>query len=182
VIGGPQRAAGEKIACSLGAPPIRGARGRNAGAAAGTTARSGGSAAMLPFAIAAETAGAGVRLWQTSLRWAEMLTASAYVVGEREKVIRAAARSPMTADYRELMLMVSEKQHAFSKGHEVLLREWRAWQSHLASGSCDALKGVEAWTRLLDAPGSAMLPSHRAATANAKRLKGKAKSKGKRRK
>jgi hypothetical protein len=139
---------------------------------------------MIPLyaALAMNTAALG--LVRTGLDWSEMLIAAGNVVDKRSRMINSALRSPLTADYRELGKMVPEKVAAFGDAAEILVGAWAKWQKaltaqaqHLASGDAlDCAKTgpdyrlIDAITRVFEAPGEALLPLHRAATENARRL------------
>ena len=136
----------------------------------------------------------GARATQTSLRFAEMMSASSEVINTRCGTIANAMRDPLNGDYRELERMVPEKVEAFSRAGAVMWTDvgalqagaFAAWSQGAAlmlSGRPSTMaEAATAWTRSaamiersLDMGGKALAPIHRQATANARRLRGKRK-------
>jgi len=124
---------------------------------------------------------------------AELALASMAVVGARTPLIASAAREPAKGDYAELTRMVVEKPLAFAKGAPAGAPAWAAMtaetQRYLAQAwntprlgafpAMDAtLAAMAFWGRMASLSltwQTAMLaPVHAAATANARRLGGKA--------
>lgn len=118
----------------------------------------------------------------------ETLTAAHQVVGHRTKTIEAAAQNPLSADYPELIRMVSEKSAAFAASSWSMMRDWVAMQADLGAqasalgkvmmGEMPSPKAAQAMMSRGQRLGSAavassiraMRPVHSAATANARRL------------
>jgi hypothetical protein len=130
---------------------------------------------MFGFYAAMKMNEAALDFWTTGLRSAETLVAADAVVRTRSRMIERAARSPLTGNYRELSRMVPEKVAAFGEAGGLLAAEWQAWQKEAAalagsSGIDAAMRWTDAVTRLWAAPGLAMRPVHKQATANARRL------------
>lgn len=92
--------------------------------------------------------------WQLSLRTWEMLLASAQVIGLRSARIAQAGASPNARDRREFSRMVSEKGQA-------------AQRSALAMMTQLPGTWTQSWLRTWQA---GLMPVHRAATANSRRL------------
>lgn len=91
----------------------------------------------------------GMRMANLSLRWAEMMTASAFVMNRRAQLMLSAAEDPQKANLTELGRMVPEKADAF-------------YRAFAAMGQ--ATDPVDAMERF-------MKPVHKRAVANAKRLR-----------
>ena len=140
---------------------------------------------MIPLYAALAVNRAALGFVRTSLDWSEMLIASGRVVDTRSRMINSAVQSPLTADHKELRKMVSEKVAAFGDAAGILVHAWAEWQKavtsraqYFASGEASSSdeKGsdfrlVDAFSRLCEAPGEALMPLHRAATENARRLR-----------
>lgn len=141
---------------------------------------------------------AGFGMFEASMKFSEMLLASHSVIGKRVALIKEAASDPLSADYAELGRMVPEKMAAFTRSGAALAEEWRKvhgdlfdqWREFGAlmsgvptMGQLDAFgrrsskRGTRAMVRSMGAGALALEPVHRAATANARRLK---RSRGKR--
>jgi hypothetical protein len=124
---------------------------------------------------------------------AELAMASLSVVNARTPMIALALRDPMRGDYGELTRMVSEKPLAFAKGaaasgpawlamaaesNRYLAQAWKTPTFGLAPTLNASLGAMAFWGRMMSlgvAWQSAMLtPVHAVATANARRLSGKA--------
>jgi hypothetical protein len=101
------------------------------------------------FAMMTQATHDAFRFWQ---RAAETMTASAYVIDKRSRMMTT-GRVPTAADMAELGMMVSEKLTAFGLAHLALT------QSMLAGTAAS-------W----GAAGEALAPIHARATANARRL------------
>jgi hypothetical protein len=121
---------------------------------------------------------AALGLFATGLRSAELMMAADSVIRSRNKMIEAASRAPLSGNYRELSRMVPEKVAAFGAAGDVLAAEWRAWQEEMTAlaaisgpGIDSVFRWTDAVTRLWAAPGAAMRPIHKTATANARRLR-----------
>ncbi|PSJ43089.1 hypothetical protein [Allosphingosinicella deserti] len=132
---------------------------------------------MLPFYTALKLNEAALDLFATGLRSAELMLASDAVIRSRGRMMGAAARAPLDGDYRELSRMVPEKVAAFGKAGDVLAAEWQVWQKEVAVLAATTeptvdtfMRWTDAMTRLWAAPGAAMRPIHKTATANARRL------------
>lgn len=142
----------------------------------------------------AELMKAGYGMVSTSLQASEMMVASGSVIGARMTIMGDAARRPLEADYAEIGSMVLEKAVAVSKVNQALVAQWSAMlrdaseqADHLGAlvlrgrplGAGDLSGLAERWlahgtrmmTRTMDAGGLALAPMHKAATANARRLK-----------
>jgi len=133
-------------------------------------------------------------LWPLSLMRAhfdylEMVLGAQAVVGARLPLIASALQSPLTADYRELTRMVTEKSDAYRLSHAAFASAGRIIQAASEANARDlgALSGgtmlsAAQWqamiTRSLKAgaafarlPGAALAPVHGRVRANAKRLR-----------
>jgi hypothetical protein len=129
-------------------------------------------------------------MFRAATRLYETAAASAQVIAHRKGVIETAARDPMAGDYRELSLMVTEKLAAFSEAGTRLSQGWWSAQLDMAAqfqqlgalmlrgrpasaADFEAVqrKGTRTASRALTAAGEAIVPIHKAATANARRLK-----------
>jgi hypothetical protein len=121
---------------------------------------------------------AALGLFKTNLKCSEMLIAAGSVVDKRSRMINSAIRSPLTADYRELGRMVPEKVSAFGDAAEIMIDAWAKWQRAVTGHAqdvycgkaCSAYTWVDTVSRACEAPGEAMMPLHKAATDNARRL------------
>ena len=91
----------------------------------------------------------GLRTANLSLAWAEMLTASAYVLYRRSEVLMGAAANPGGADLAEIGRMVPEKADAFYR----------------------AFSGMGRARDPLEAAESFIAPIHHRAVGNARRLR-----------
>jgi hypothetical protein len=128
----------------------------------------------------------GLKLFQGTRQWYEMMTASATTIGWRLAGIQqglADSRKPGTA---ELTRMISEKQAAWLQANGALVR-WQAsvlqqawsgsniWRAaNLAAGTATATQWLTLstrWTALsLSGFSQVMRPYHSRSTANARRL------------
>lgn len=97
-----------------------------------------------------DTIATGVRAAKLSLLWGETLTASAFVMHRRMRMICDAGASPSPADMAEFGRMLPEKTDAF----------YRAFSG--ASRARDPLEALE----------NLVKPIHSRATGNARRLRG----------
>lgn len=150
---------------------------------------------LSPFDFWAGLWRSGMEAAQTGLRMTEMLAASAEVVESRCGTAAAALRDPLHGDYRELARMVPEKVEAFARAGTSVWHDLAALQasslagwSHaaglLASGRFwSAQDGMALWnrsgemvSRSMGMSGRALVPVHRTATANARRLRRQRKS------
>lgn len=133
---------------------------------------------------------AGADMAQYWLRVGETAAAAAEVIESRSHSIAAACRDPLTGDYQELGRMVPEKIDAFWQGgaaawgdlaalQQVALAQWQQLAGLAVSGS---LPSPEAAATLAARPalmarhaaaaaGKSLAPTHRRATANARRLR-----------
>lgn len=137
---------------------------------------------------------AGVSMAETSLRAFETVKAANDVVAARTPLIGAAARSPMTADHRELARMVPEKVEAFSRAGSATVSAWwtaqSAWMVQWQHFHAAALRGraptaaelgrlgernmaalIEAIEATAKLASDTLRPVHSRATSNARRLK-----------
>jgi hypothetical protein len=143
---------------------------------------------------------AGFGMFEAGIRFGEMMIASQSVIGARVGMMQAAAQSPLDGDYAELGRMVPEKVAALSRSGAALSEEWRKMQGDMfdqwrewgtlmsampsvgrlhAFGERSAARGTRTLVRSMGAGGVALDPVHKAATANARRLKrGKGKAAG----
>jgi hypothetical protein len=135
--------------------------------------------------------------WQEAVRGAVMAAETAFAAGEviasRSATIDDAVRNPLSADHAELALMVGEKVAAFGEAGAIAMRDACLLQAKLASdavraGTFAGRGGLSAMGEMLQlweraahgvmttagAPRRSLKPIHRRATANAKRLKRKA--------
>jgi hypothetical protein len=135
--------------------------------------------------------------WQEAFRGAVMAAETALAAGEviasRSATIDHAVRNPLSADHAELALMVGEKVAAFSEAGAIAMRDACLLQARLASdavraGTSAGKSGFSAMSEMIGmweraargamtsagAPRRSLSPIHRRATANAKRLKRKA--------
>jgi hypothetical protein len=131
-------------------------------------------------------------MFEASMKFSEMMLASHSVIGTRVDLMNAAVRDPFSADYAELGRMVPEKMAAFSQSGAALAKEWskaqgdmfdqwREWGTLMSAmptpgriaefNNRSAKRGARAVTRSMGAGGAALEPVHKAATANARRLK-----------
>ena len=134
----------------------------------------------------------GLDLAATAFRAGETMLAAHAVIGSRAGTMRAAAHSPLTADFAELALMVPEKVEAFSRAGESLMKDAESVQAEagaqirhvtkiMTSGKMLTVSDMFAlgarWAsitrKMSGAAGRALLPVHAAATSNAKRLRKK---------
>ena len=126
---------------------------------------------------------------------ARTAAASKDVIAARTVILQTAARSPLEADHAEIWRMTNEKAVAFSAAGEVALTAWwKAWADGAALAGkmtarssrvptpfsafdwwseigLGALRAAESGSR---AGRDTLAPIHRAATANARRLSGRA--------
>jgi hypothetical protein len=114
--------------------------------------------------------------WQLGLQTCEMLMASGQVIGIRVGRMAAAGARPSARDQKEFTRMVTEKmaaagQSAWGMGAQVQttwLQLWaRSWEQWLRG---EAAAGPHWSTHGARIAHAALLPVHRAATANARRL------------
>ena len=133
---------------------------------------------MLPFYTAMKLGQAWLDMLATGLRTAETMLASGSVIGTRTGMIGRAAANPWRGNYRELSRMVPEKVAAFGAAADILAREGRVWQDAVSALAGSAGPAADGWFRSIDAltglwaaPGAALRPIHRTATANARRLR-----------
>ncbi|HEV2043215.1 MAG TPA: hypothetical protein VGR05_00920 [Sphingomicrobium sp.] len=128
------------------------------------------------------------RLWRAGTMMSETMTASNAVVGHRSKTIETAMSNPLGADYVELGRMVTEKGAAFGAASASLSRDWfamqRDWNAQgvavaaMMMGQMPGPRAAQAMMARGQRLGSAalssgvraMIPIHRAATANERRL------------
>jgi hypothetical protein len=135
--------------------------------------------------------------WQEAVRATTMAAETALAAGEviarRTATIDHAMRNPLAADHAELAQMVSEKAAAFGEAGQIALRDLYVLQAEFAATAARA--GSDAgrinfaalsemlglWERAARgamtsaaAPRRSLKPIHRRATANARRLKRKA--------
>lgn len=128
------------------------------------------------------------RLWRAGTMLSETMAASQAVVEHRSRTIEDAMSDPMRADYVEIGRMVSEKATAFAAAGASLSRDWLAMQRDLGAQVSDvsammlgkmpsASKAQAMMTRsqrlgsaALASSVRAMTPTHKAATANQRRL------------
>ena len=135
------------------------------------------------------------REWERMIRagtlWSETLSAAHAVVGHRSRTIESALKNPLRADHAELGRMVSEKSSAFGAAGASLVRDVSTMQADLAAqaaalgammiGQLPSPRATQAMVarnrRLASAALAssvrAMVPIHKAATANARRLRKK---------
>ena len=126
---------------------------------------------------------AALSLLQTNLKCSEMLIAAGSVVDKRSRMINSAIQCPLGADYLELGSIVPEKVAAFGDAAQILVDAWAQWQNAIAGQAQNlpkaatsfgetglAYRWVDAISRAFEAPGEAMMPVHKAATDNARRL------------
>lgn len=131
------------------------------------------------------------RLMRAGTMWGETMSAAHTVVGHRSKTIETALNNPFGADHAELGRMVSEKGTAFGAAGASLARDYVALHADLSAQATAMLKmmmgqlpGPRASLTMVNHSqrlGSAALassiraltPVHKAATANAKRLRKK---------
>ena len=134
--------------------------------------------------------------WRTLVRAGTMvgetLHASRQVVGVRGGTISSAMSDPFRADHAELALMVNEKADAFASAGAALTDSWLRMQSDVTAQAfavgglmmAGRLPGPRASRALaarqrrigdaaLSGSMKALHPIHAAATANARRLKGR---------
>ena len=149
-----------------------------------------------PFAIWSRLFNAGLEMERNWRKLAEMLVASASVITVRSGTLRDAAQAPMTADYPEILRMVTEKMTGFTKsglavvGMQVQMQTalWKQLWRMAALVSKGGVLTPAGLSRLvamtnasaLDALGAsagmgtaALAPLHKTVTANARRLTGK---------
>lgn len=134
---------------------------------------------------------AGAQMARTSAALAETMTASHAVIARRSAIIGAAINAPASADRAELSRMVPEKVNAFGASGASIGRDIIAMQSALMQEAVQL--GMMAMTGRLPGAGAlaersanlavktmtlgagmgarSLAPVHRAATANARRLR-----------
>ncbi|MDB5669893.1 MAG: hypothetical protein JWO25_852 [Alphaproteobacteria bacterium] len=143
-----------------------------------------------------DTVRAGMDMWQTGFKLGETMVASSSVVDKRMAILQAAAANPLTGDYREIGQIVPEKVEAFSKAGIKLSQGW--WAAHrdiaaqmhhmgalmmrggiptLADMQTMSNRGSRAVARAATTAQQTLAPIHKAATANARRLNGRKKTK-----
>ena len=119
----------------------------------------------------------------------ETAAATQSVLAERLPLLSEAVLSPLTADRRELSLMVSEKVDAFGRSQrsvtktgEVLLKAGEDNARDLGRIAGGGLLGPADWMRMFERnvalgaalvalPMQALAPVHKGVTANARRLR-----------
>lgn len=135
---------------------------------------------------------AGFGMYEAGIKFAETMLASQSVIGARVGLMDEAIRRPLDGDYAELNRMIPEKMAAFSHSRAALTQEWRKAQGDMFDqwrefgalmagvptiGRINAFtqqsssRGTRALVRSMEAGGVALAPVHKAATANARRLK-----------
>ncbi|MBA3896273.1 MAG: hypothetical protein H0X36_03875 [Sphingomonadaceae bacterium] len=129
-------------------------------------------------------------MWRTGMRLTETMHASGAVIDSRSRAMMDAARDPLNGDYRELNRMLPEKVAAFSQAGASLAADFWALQTQAMANWSQMMtlamngRGVSLrdWmamasrssammTRTGRSGAKALAPVHRAATANARRLK-----------
>ena len=85
-----------------------------------------------PFSTWSRVLAASNEFGRTGRQMTETLLAAQRVIDRRTHIMRAAARSPLDADYFELARMVPEKVEAFSKALSAMANEWWAMQAAIA--------------------------------------------------
>ena len=136
---------------------------------------------------------ASMAMAETGMKMLETSHASNNVIAARSDLIKAAIRSPLTADHLELSKMIPEKVEAFSRAGSSISNIWwgmsAAWVSQAQQFTGLAMRGrVPNMTELaalharttahalammdasVDMGTKSLAPIHRAATANAARL------------
>lgn len=131
---------------------------------------------------------------RTGMRASETMTASHDVVARRSEIIGAAMRSPLDADHAELAMMVPEKMEAFSQAGMAMFGIWQtmhaSYMAEMAHLGAMAMRGrpptlaeinraqsrsanyaMRSVERSAAMGAAALAPIHKAATANARRLK-----------
>lgn len=98
---------------------------------------------------------AGTSVWTTGMRIGETMSASNDVIRSRSGTIGDAMRDPLSADHRELALMVSEKSEAFGASGASMMADMMRLRSDMLA-QCSAIATVMMTGRL---------PSARAAKA-----------------
>lgn len=152
-----------------------------------------------PFASWNRIVAVGVKMAQTGFGVADTLAAAGEVVAARTSLIKAAQQSPLSADVAELSRMVPEKVDAFSQAGSAAVNIWWSAQSAwfeqmqyfgglvtrgriptpvelLDIANRGAGMGLDAMEASASMGANVLAPVRKAATANARRLKGKAKS------
>ena len=127
-------------------------------------------------------------LWQAGLKMNETLLHTHSVLNPRTPILWSAFLSPMTADYRELQLMVTEKVDAFGRSARYGSRGAQAFKSAIDANTRDFGRlsaGTMLWrtdwltimertmaaaTALFALPGRVVAPVHTRVAANARRL------------
>jgi hypothetical protein len=132
-------------------------------------------------------------LWADMLKAGQMvgetLDASHSVIASRSETIAEATRNPLTADTRELNMMVAEKNSAFAKSGAILANDWSKLQGEMVAqaqalgslwmsgrpptfGAAQSIaaRSQRIGTRALSSGVRALRPIHATATANKKRL------------
>lgn len=134
---------------------------------------------------------AGAQMVRTTAALAETVTASHAVISRRSAIFGSAVQSPASADHAELSRMMPEKMKAFGASGASMGRDMMAIQSALMHEAMQL--GMMAMTGRLPGAGAlaerganlavntmtlgaamgarSLAPIHRAATANARRLK-----------
>ncbi|MBN8839113.1 MAG: hypothetical protein J0I25_02795 [Sphingomonadales bacterium] len=122
-----------------------------------------------------------LKIAETMAKSAETFVASSMVIAIRSRKIGTAMVAPLTADRRELALMIPEKVAAFSKSGEAAVNAWHAmhrlWLRQTGQLARAILSGEVRiatpwpWLDSIARMNAATLaPIHRTATRNAKRL------------
>ncbi|WP_041392058.1 hypothetical protein [Sphingobium sp. SYK-6] len=125
---------------------------------------------------------------RTGMDIAQTISGTQNVVMARLPVIAAAFHSPLTADHRELSLMVSEKVDAFGKASVARARDdasirdaWSANARDMGRLAGGAMLGPQDWLAIMNRntaamtswfaiPAKVLAPYHKAVTANDRRL------------
>lgn len=128
------------------------------------------------------------KMWRAGTMVSETLAASHQVIGHRQKAIEEAVSDPLGADHAELGRMVTEKGAAFGAAGVSLANDWWAMQGDISAqmmaigkimaGRAPGPRATQAMIARGQRIGSAalassiraMIPVHRTATSNAKRL------------
>lgn len=132
-------------------------------------------------------------LVEVSLKAGEMTVAAGAVIGARMGVIAAAQNDPLNADHAELGRMISEKTRAFSESGAAVVKEYWSLQRDVGDyvlylgrammagrlplpselvelAERTSLHATRLATSAVGAAGVALVPLHKKATSNARRL------------
>lgn len=138
-------------------------------------------------------AAAGADMARAAFRTGEAMIAADSVIRSRSDIIASAIGNPATADYRELSLMLSEKQTAAVRASSDILSQslmiwadsgkyWRAMAGATRGESASAATLMRQSTNLairsMDLYALGLDPFHAAVTKNARRLDRKSSKKG----